>query len=146
MMSSLWRWLNHYDIKMLTSLSWHQGKTWKYYTISLNTVDTGGLCRVLGFIAPLILIWKTFQIYLYIEQCFLYPNWTSSNKTVTFGYLIDMGIADKPYKTPGWLFLGSYLEPHSLMSRFANGDLLSTPSCFIRQCKINIHNFSPLLT
>ena len=29
----------------------------------------------------------------------------------------------------------------SLMSRFANGNILSTPSCFIRQCKMNIQNF-----
>ena len=99
-----WWWCHHYHadfiIMMLTSLLWHQGKTWKYWTILLNTVHTGGLCGVLGFIAPLVLVWKTFQIYLYIQQCLLCPNCTSSNKTVTFGYLIDMGIADKPYNTP----------------------------------------------
>ena len=32
----------------------------------------------------------------------------------------------KPYKTLGKLFFRSYLEPHSLMSRFANGNILST--------------------
>ena len=40
------------------------------------------------------------KIYLYTEQRFLCPVSTSSNKEVTFGCLIDVGVAYKPYKTP----------------------------------------------
>ena len=36
-------------------------KNFKYCAISLNMVHTGGLCGVLGFTAPLILISKKFQ-------------------------------------------------------------------------------------
>ena len=64
-------------------------------------VHTGGLCGVLGFTAPLILIAKKFPskyIYIYIDQCFVCPNCTSSNKTVTFRCMIDMGVVYKPYK------------------------------------------------
>ena len=36
-------------------------KNFKYCAISLNMVHAGGLCGVLGFTAPLILIAKKFQ-------------------------------------------------------------------------------------
>ena len=36
-------------------------KNFKYFAISLNMVHTGGLCGVLWFTAPLILISKKFQ-------------------------------------------------------------------------------------
>ena len=53
---------------------------------------TGGLCVVLRFTAPLILISEKFQSkYIDIEQYFVCPNCTSSNNT--FGCLIDMGVA-----------------------------------------------------
>ena len=52
-----------------------------------------------------------------------------------------MGVAYKPYKTPQLIFFASYFELHSLMSRFANESILSTPSRFIRQCKMNIQSF-----
>ena len=81
------------------------------------------------------------QIYLYIEQCFVCTNCTNRNKTVTFGCLIDMGVACKPYKTPQLISFCSYFAHHSLISLFANGNILSTPSNFIRQCKMNIQNF-----
>ena len=42
--------------------------------------------------------------------------------------------------TSSWLLFDSYLEPHSLMSSFANRNILLTSSCFIRQCKTNIQN------
>ena len=42
-------------------------KMFKYYAISLNMLHTGGLCGVLGFTAPFILISKKFQSkYIYI--------------------------------------------------------------------------------
>ena len=59
--------------------------------------------------------------------------------------MIDMGIACKSNKTHGYLFFGSYIELHQLMSRFANGNILSIPSRFIRQCKTNIQNFCPFV-
>ena len=58
-----------------------------------------------------------------------------------------MGVACKPYRTPppGELFFGLYFEPPSLMSRFEKGNILSTPSHFIRQCRIIIQNFCPFV-
>ena len=35
----------------------------------------------------------------------------------------------------------SHLEHHSLMSRFVNRNILSTPSCFVRQCKMSIQKY-----
>ena len=70
------------------------------------------------------------------------PICTSSNKAVTFECLIDVGVAYKPYKTRWLSIFCSYFEPHSLMSCFANGNILSTPSRCIRKYKMNIQNFS----
>ena len=74
----------------------------KNCTISLNMLHTDGLCGVLGFTTPLILISKTFQSkYIYtLNKRFACPIRTSSNKAVTFACLIDVGVACKPYKTP----------------------------------------------
>ena len=68
-------------------------------------------------------------------------NCANSNKAVTFGCLIDMGVAYKPYKTHGYLFFGSYFECYSPISRFANWNILPIPSRFIELCKMNIQNF-----
>ena len=76
-----------------------------------------------------------------MEQCFVCPNCTSSNKTVTFGCVIDKGVTYKPFKTPRYLVFGLYFELRSVMSRFANGNILSTRSQFIRQGKMNIQTF-----
>ena len=40
------------------------------------------------------------KIYVHTEQRFACPVSTSSNKEVTFGCLINVGVAYKPYKTP----------------------------------------------
>ena len=65
-------------------------------------VQTGGQCGVLGLLHHSFLSPKNSKvnIFIYIEQCFVWPNCTSSNKTVTFECLIDVGVAYKPYKTP----------------------------------------------
>ena len=88
-------------IMMLLSLSWQWGKNFKYCTILLNMAHIGRLCGVLGFTAPPMLISKKFQSkYIYtLNSALCAPNCTSSNKTVTFGCWIDMGVAYKPYKT-----------------------------------------------
>ena len=57
-------------------------------------------------------------MYLYIEQCLVCPNYKSSNKTVTFGYLRDMDLPTNLIRLPGYLFFCSYIEPYSPMSRF----------------------------
>ena len=112
----------------LTSSSWHRGK------ISLNMLHTGGLCGVLGFTAPLILISKKFQSkYIYTLNSTFY-------KAVFFECLIDVGAAYKSYKTPRLVIFWLIFWTHSL-SCFANGNVLSTPSRFIRQSKMNIQNF-----
>ena len=38
-------------------------------------------------------------IHIYIEQCFVCPNCTSSNKAVTFGCTIDIEVVYKTYNT-----------------------------------------------
>ena len=40
-------------------------KNFRYCTLSLNMVHTGGLCGVLGFNAPLILISKNSKVNIY---------------------------------------------------------------------------------
>ena len=83
--AKLWRWRHHYDYRHHYRYTGENMKNFKYTAISLNMLHIGGLCGVLGFTAK-----KN-------PKC---PNCLSSNKTVTFGCLIDMGIAYKPYKTP----------------------------------------------
>ena len=77
-------------------------------------------------------------MYLYIEQYFVCPS-----------CLMDMGVAyiiwdifpsQTLLRPSGQTFIGSYLEPYSLLSRFVSGEILSTPSRFVRQCKISIQN------
>ena len=138
---------HHYDAGVIIVTPGTNMKNFKYCAILLNMVHTGGLCGILVFTAPLILISKRFKSkQLYNEQCFVCPNCTSSNKIVTFGCLIDIENACKLYNTPSYLFLGSYLEPRSLMSCFANGNILSIPSRFIRKCKMNTQNFCLFVT
>ena len=49
---------------------------------------------LLGFTARLVLIQKNPKGNIFItEQCFVCPNCKNRNKAVTFGCLIDMGIA-----------------------------------------------------
>ena len=59
---------------------------------------------VLRFTAPLSTVpllqeefLKNSEVNIKIEQCFVCPNCTTSNKTTTFGCLIDTGVACKPY-------------------------------------------------
>ena len=60
---------------------------------------TGGMCGVLGFTALLFLISKKFQSkYIYTLNSAL-----CAPITVTFGCLIDMGVAYKP--TGSWLII-----------------------------------------
>ena len=62
-------------------------------------VQRSGLCGVLGFTAPLVLISKKIQSkYIYTLNSAL-----CAPITVTFGCLIDMGVAYKP--TGSWLII-----------------------------------------
>ena len=54
MTSSLWRWSHYRDVR-------ESMKNFKYCAISLNILHTSGLCGILRFTAPLILISKKFQ-------------------------------------------------------------------------------------
>ena len=75
-------------------------KNFKCCAISLNILQTGGLCEELEFTAPLQFYMnnpKNCEVNIFFEQCFACPNCTSSNKETTFGYLIDMEVAYKPY-------------------------------------------------
>ena len=127
MTSSLWRWRHYRD----TGKNMNNSKN---CAISLNMLHTDGLCGVLGFTTPLILISKKFQSkYIYTLNSTFY-------KAVFFGCLIDVGAAYKSYKTPRLVIFWLIFWTHSL-SCFANGNVLSTPSRFIRQSKMNIQNF-----
>ena len=78
-------------------------KNFKYCAISLNMGHKGGLCGVLGFTAPLILISKKVQSkYIYtLNSALCAPIAGPAIKQFFFWCLIDMGVAYKPYKTPG---------------------------------------------
>ena len=61
----------------------------------------------------------------------------SSNRTVTFRCLINMGVAYKPYlRPPGSLFFGPF--SNVLFCKWKHS--ISTPSRLNRQCKMNIQN------
>ena len=107
---NFWRWRHHYDADVIIAIPGGNMKNFQYFSISLNMVHTGGLCEVLGFTAPLILISKKFwSKYIYtLNSPLCASNCTSSDKTVTFGYLIDM-VAYKPYKVN--YFLAHILNP-----------------------------------
>ena len=65
--------LDHYDADVIIGTLWKNVKNFKYCAISLNMLHTSGLCRVLGFTAPLILISKEFQSkYIYTLISALY--------------------------------------------------------------------------
>ena len=75
-------------------------KNFKCCAISLNILQAGGLCEELEFTAPLQFYMnnpKNSEVNIFFEQCFACPSCTSSNKETTFGYLIDMEVAYKPY-------------------------------------------------
>ena len=92
-------------IMMLTSLSWHQGKTWIILRIALSRqtcyiqmacVEYWSLSHQ-SFESP-----KNSKVNIFIHWTAL--CFASSNKVVTFECLIDVGVAYKPYNTP-WLII-----------------------------------------
>ena len=62
-------------------------KNFKYCAISLNMVHAGGLCGVLGFTAPLILIAKKFRgKYIYtLNSALCVPIAQAAIKQLLFG-------------------------------------------------------------
>ena len=78
-------------------------KDFKYSAISLNMPHTGGLCGVLGFTTPLILIYKKFQSkYIYtLNSALCAPIARAAIKQLLLGAwdMGDMGVAYKPYET-----------------------------------------------
>ena len=84
----------------------------KNCAISLNMLDTDGLCGVLGLTPTLILISKKFQSnYIYtLNSALRAPLAGAAIKQLFFGCLIDLGVAYQPYKTP----LVNYFLAHIL--------------------------------
>lgn len=77
-------------------------------------------------------------MYLYIEQYFVCP---SCLMDIEVAYIFwDIFPPQTLLRPSRQTFIGSYLEPYSLLSRFVSGEILSTPSRFVRQCKISIQN------
>ena len=118
LISLLWCWRHYCDTR-------EKHKTLYVLRYHWNMVHTSGLCGVLGFTAPLVLISKKIQSkYIYTLNSAL-----CASITVTFGCLIDMGVAYKP--ADSWLIIFGLISwiPFT-MSRFVNGNILSTPVTF----------------
>ena len=85
--AKFWRWCHHYDADVIIVRPWKNMKNFKYCAISLNMVHAGGLCGVLGFTAPLILIAKKFRgKYIYtLNSALCVPIAQAAIKQLLFG-------------------------------------------------------------
>ena len=115
-------------------------KNFQHCAISLNMVDTGGLCVVLGFTAPFIIISKKLQSkYIYkLNSAFRAPIARAAIKQLLLGGDRHRSCLPTLWELRLIIFWLISWTPYTNVS-FCN--ILSTLSRFIRLCKMNVQDF-----